>query len=236
MSKANPARRTSIVWWILAPVFFLITVVAFYSDIGDAAFALAFLSLVMSITAVIVAVIYWSRARKLDSILAGEGLLAHWTYSPEEWRLYTEKEAQIEKSMKKRLFFTISAFAIIIGIIFWVIDHESGIWVLAVMLGLIAIIGFVAWFTTWYDHRQNLKCRQGEVYISNDGIYLNKQLHLWNQLGARLGSVVYVDETPPSIVFVYYSPTRTGEEEREVRVPVPHGQETKAMEVLEKLT
>ena len=230
MSKVNPARTTSLVWWILTPIFLFLTFFSFSSNIGDAAFALAFGSFIMFITAIIVAILYGSRARKLDSILAGEGLLAHWTYSPDEWQLYTEKEHQTEKWGKKMLFFIISGFALVVGIVFLIVDRESGVWVLVVMLALIAIIGFVAWFTSWYDHRQNLK-HQGETYISKDGIYLNKQLHLWNQLSAYLGSVEYVEETPPLLVFSYFAPTRTGLEERDVRVPVPHGQETRAREI-----
>jgi hypothetical protein len=186
MRKANPARTTSIVWWIFAPVFIFLTLLSFYSNLGDAAFALAFVSFTMFITAIIVAIIYGSRAGKLDRILAGAGLLAHWTYSPDEWQLYTEKENQTEVHDKKILFFMISGFALVTGIIFLIINPASGIWVMAVMLALIAIIGFVAWFTSWYDHRQNLK-NKGEAYISKDGIYLNKQLHLWKHLGAYLG-------------------------------------------------
>ncbi|MDO8637615.1 MAG: hypothetical protein Q7R34_15510 [Dehalococcoidia bacterium] len=233
MSKNNPARTTSVVWWILTPVFLFLTFFSFSSDIGDAAYAMAFGSFIMFITAIIVAVIYGSRARKLDQILSGEGLIAHWTYTPDEWLHYAEKEYQTEKSVKRILFFIIAGFALVIGIVFLIVDPESGIWVLVVMLALIAIIGFVAWFTAWHDHRQNIK-HLGEAYISKDGIYLNKQLHLWNQLAAYLGSVEYIEETPPLLVFSYFAPTRTGLEQRDVRVPVPHGQEARAREVLEK--
>ncbi len=231
MRKGNPARTTSIVWWILAPVFFLAAFFAFRSGIGDAAYALAFVSFAMFITAIIVGLVYGGRARKLDRMLAGEGLLVHWTYSPDEWRQYAEKEYQAEKSAKRTLFFIISGFALLAGIIALIANPEAGKWVLAVMLALIAIIGLLAWFTSWYDHRQNLKYL-GEAYISKDGVYLNKQLHLWNQLGAYLGSVEYVEETPPLLVFSYFMPTRTGLEERDVRVPVPHDQKAKANEVL----
>lgn len=233
MSKANPARTTSLVWWILAPVFLFLTFLSFSSNIGDAAFALAFASFIMFITAIITAIIYGSRASKLNGILAGEGLLARWTYSPDEWKLYTEKEHETNKLGKKMLFFIISGFAIIVGVVALIVNPESGIWVLAVMLALIAIIGVLAWFTSWYDYRQNRK-RTGVTYISKNGIYINGQLHLWNQLGARLGLVEYVEETPPLLVFSYFAPTRVGLEEREVRVPVPGGQETRAREILEQ--
>lgn len=233
MSKDNPARRTSIVWWILTPVFLFLTFFLISSGKGDAAYAIAFFSFIMFITAIIVAVVYGSRAKKLDRILSGEGLLVHWTYTPDEWRNYTEKAHEEKKSANKILFFIISGFAIVIGAVFFIMDPESGKYVFLAMLGLIAIIGFVAWFTAWHGHRQNLRYL-GEAYISKDGIYLNKQLHLWNMLTAYLGSVEYTEETQPSLVFSYFAPTRTGLEERDVRVPVPHGQESRAKEILEQ--
>ncbi|MDO8692436.1 MAG: hypothetical protein Q7R39_20900, partial [Dehalococcoidia bacterium] len=196
MSKGNPARTTSIVWWILTPVFLLLTFFSFTAEIGDAAFAFAFVSFIMFLTAIIVAVIYGSRARGLDRLLAGEGLLAHWTYQPDEWLRYTETEYQTEKGYKKTLLVIISGFALTFGVLAVIADRESGILVLAVMLALIMITSFTAWFTSWHDHRRNLKY-QGGAYISKGGVYLNKQLHLWNQTLAYLGSVEYVEETTP---------------------------------------
>lgn len=233
MSKGNPARTTSTVWWILTPVFLLLTFVSFASDMGDAAFALAFVSFIMFITAVIVAVIYGSRARALDRLLAGEGLLAHWAYQPDEWLQYAETEYRTERQIKKMLALIISGFALVVGIGFIIADWESGIGVLIVMLALMAMVSFLAWSTSWYNYRRNLKY-PGEVYISKDGVYLNKQLHLWTHLLAYLDSVKYVEEIPPLLVFAYFAPTRTGLEERDVRVPVPRGQEARAREILEQ--
>lgn len=233
MSKRNPARTTSIVWWILTPVFLFLSFFSFTAEIGDAAYALAFVSFIMFITAIIVAVIYGSRARALDRLRAGEGLLAHWTYQPDEWLQYAETEYRTEKHYKKILLLIISGFALVVGIGATIADQESGIGVLVVMLAVIVILSFTAWFTSWYNHRQNLEY-PGEAYISKDGIYLNKQLHLWNQMLAYLGSVEYVEETPPLLVFAYFAPTRVGLEGREVRVPVPRGQEAKAREILEQ--
>lgn len=234
MVKRNPARTTSIVGWILTPVFLFLTFLSFNAKIGDAAFAIAFFSFIMFITAIIVAVIYGSRARALDRLLSGEGLLAHWTYQPDEWLQYAEAEFQTEKELKKMLALIISGFALLAGIGFIIADWESGIGVLAVMLALIAMVSFLAWSTSWYNHRQNLKY-PGEAYISKDGVYLNKHLHLWTHLLAYLDSVKYVEDIMPLLVFDYYMPTRTGLEGRHVRVPVPRGQEARGREIVEKM-
>lgn len=234
MIKRNPAHTTSIVGWILTPVFLFLTFLSFNAEIGDAAFAIAFVSFIMFITAIIVAVVYGNRARALDRLLAGEGLLAHWTYQPDEWLQYAETEYRTEKHYKKILAFIISGFALVVSIGFIIADRESGIGVLVVMLALIAMVSFSAWFTSWHTHQQNLEY-PGEAYISKDGIYLNKQLHLWNQMLAYLDSVKYVEDIMPLLVFVYLAPTRAGLESREVRVPVPRGQEAKAREIVEQM-
>ncbi len=234
MIKRNPARTTSIVGWILTPVFLLLTFLSFNAEIGDAAFAIAFATFIMFITAIIVAVIYGSRARALDRLLAGEGLLAHWTYQPDEWLQYAETEYRTEKELKKILALIISGFALVVSIGFIIADRESGIGVLIVMLALIAMVSFLAWSTSWYNHRQNLRY-PGEAYISKDGVYLNTQLHLWTHLLAYLDSVKYVEDIMPLLVFAYFAPTRAGLEGRDVRVPVPRGQEAKAREIVEEM-
>jgi hypothetical protein len=227
---SNTARTTSIVWWILVPVFLILTIWAFLSNLGDASFALACLFLILLITAIIVAVVYGGRASRLKSILSGEGLIVHWTYTRDEWQKYAEIEYQNEKAGKKLLFFIVSGCALVVGIIALFIS-EVGIEVLAVMLFIILMMGFLTWFTTRYNYWQN-RHSQGETYIAKNGIYINKQLHLWNHLAARLGSVTYVEEPEHLLVFSFFAPTRTGIEERQARVPVPKGQEEKAREVL----
>jgi hypothetical protein len=101
-----------------------------------------------------VAVLYFNLARKLDGILRGEGILAHWTYSPEYWLRYTQKEYITEKAEKKILFLIITAFALFFGFLFWAFDPEAGFYVFLVMLGLIGLIAFVWQFSAWYNYRQ----------------------------------------------------------------------------------
>lgn len=197
----------------------------------DGGFAISFVCVFLTITGIIVVVIYTGRARLLNRILSGENILAHWTYSAEEWSQYTEKEYKEEKQSKKGLAIVISAIALLMGIVFFLADNENGIWVLVGMLALIAIIAFTAWFTSWYNHRQNQKYL-GETYITGDAVYINRQLHTWRGLGARLDSVDLSEGKPPLLLrFVYSAPTRTGMQEYTVRIPVPKGQEEAAEKI-----
>ena len=229
----NPPLQTTIAWAIITILAILgIFAPEIFGIKGfDGGFAISFVCIFLAIIGIIVMVIYSGRARLLNRILSGENILAHWTYSSEEWMKYTEKEYKEEKQSKKGLAIVISVIALLMGIVFFLADNENGIWVLAVMLALIAVIAFTAWFTSWYNHRQNQKYL-GETYITEDAVYINRQLHTWRGLGARLDSVdLNQGESPLLLKFVYSAPTRTGMQEYTVRIPVPKGHEEAAEKI-----
>jgi hypothetical protein len=233
--KNNPPLQTLFAWVVITilAIFGIFAPSIFGMDGFKGGFAISTLCLLLVISGVIVIIIYTGRARTLNTILKGENVLAHWKYTPEEWNEYAEKEFKEQKATNKVLFFVIAAFALFFGILFMLFDFDVGKWVMVVMLALIAIIGFTAWFTAWYNYRQNKKYL-GETYITKEAIYLNRQLHTWHGLGARLDSVDLSQKKSSSLlVFAYSAPTRTGMQEYTVRIPVPRGQEKAAEKMLE---
>lgn len=233
--SSNPPRTTAIVWAILSFIFLAAIAILFTVDIGNAGFALIFVSIIMFITGVITSIIYGGRARKLTQLVSAEGRLVHWTYTTEEWSAYTAKEFGEQKSFNFKLFLIIGGIALAVGIIAVLLDPESGLWVLLGMVVLTLIIAFTAWFTAWYNHRQNI-AGPGESYISREGVFISRQLHLWNIHGAFLRKAKYIEGAPPLLEFTYAAPTRNVIEERDVRVPVPKGEEAKARELLSQFS
>lgn len=235
--KENPPRRTALVWLIITIVgFVMIFAPGFLGIEGmNGGYAISFVSLFVAIIGIVVVIVYTILANRLDKILRGEGLLAHWTYTPEKWKEYTEKEHLAENIEKRGLFFVVSAFALFFGILFWIIDPEAGIYVFLAMLGLIALIGSVALLTTWYNHNQNEKYL-GEAYIAKDALYLNRRLHSWRILGAKLESVTLENKQDLMLLtFKYSASTMTGPQNYTARVPVPDGQEETAKNIALKL-
>jgi hypothetical protein len=233
--KSNPPLQTAVVWAIITAlaVFAIFVPSIFGIDGMNGGFAISFVSGFLVIIGIIVIVIYSGRARLLNNIFNGKDILAHWTYSPDEWMQYTEKEYKERKQLNKGLAITISVIALITGIIFFLVDHKGGLWVLLAMVLLVAIIAFTAWFTAWYNFRQNKKYI-GETYITENALYLNRQLHTWRGLGARLDSVNLTDSKPAHLLkFIYSVPTRTGMQEYQINVPVPTGHEEEAKKVLD---
>ena len=231
--KDNPPRRTFNVWIVITilGIAAIFAPTIFGMDGFNGGYAISTLSFMLVLTGIIVIIIYSGRARTLSRILNGDNLLAHWTYSPDEWNSYAETEYKDEKAGKKVLFYIIAGFALFFGVVFMIIDFENGIFVMGVMLALIVVIAFTAWFTAWYNYRQNKKYL-GETYITEDAVYINRQLHTWRGLGARLDSVdLNQGESPLLLKFVYSAPTRTGMQEYTARIPVPKGQEEAAEKI-----
>ncbi|MCX6006618.1 MAG: hypothetical protein NTZ34_05060 [Chloroflexi bacterium] len=230
----NPPLQTTAAWAVITAlaVFGVFAPQVFGIEGMNGGFAISFVCGFLVIIGIIVIIIYAGRARLLNSILSGKAVLVHWKYSPEEWMKYTEKEYKERKQLNKGLALVISVIALSMGIIFFLVDHKGGIWVLLAMVILVAIIAFTAWFTSWYNYRQNKKYL-GETYITENALYINRQLHTWRRLGARLDSVNFAEGKPPSLLkFVYSAPTRMGMQEYQVNVPVPAGREEEAEKVL----
>ncbi len=228
--KNNPPMRTLTVWAIITGLAILSIFLPFLIGMDGMAggFAISLLAFFLALTGIIVIVIYWGRAAKLQRILKGEGVIAHWDYSPAEWKEYTEKEYKTEKSEKKALFLITAILALVIGLGFFIFDNEAGMWVLLTMVALIAILAFTAWFTAWYRHRENLNYH-GEVYITGKAVYLNRQLHTWSGLGEKFESVEFTRRKGQSMLSIVYSVwTRTGRTPVTIRIPVPAGKEAEA--------
>jgi len=235
--RDNPPLQTIVAWVIITAlaVFGIFAPSLFGMDGFKGGYAISFVSFFMVICGIIVIVIYSGRARAVSRVLKSDNVLAHWTYDPAEWNEYAEKQFVEQKKENKALFYVISAFALFFGVVFFLIDNENGLWVLVLMLILIGVIAFTAWFTAWYNHRQNLKYL-GETYITADSVYINRQLHTWRGLGAKLESVdLDKHKTHSMLKLVYSAPTRTGFQDYTVRIPVPRGKESEAEQIYQKL-
>ena len=237
----NTAKTTTIVWGVLSVVFFIGIFTPFLADsfgaeTSDWMFALMMFSLVLFITSIIVIVMYAKRARAVGNMLQGKNLLAHWTYTEEEWNRYSKKENKEFTQHNKSLFFLVAVIAVIVGII--LIIFNPGDWAIfaVIILGIIAIAGISALLAVTLSKRQNQKFH-GEAYITADGVFLNRVLHLWKGFGAALEGVGYEDKDReiPVITINYSIPGRYSRQPWTVRVPVPHGHEAEAEIVTQQL-
>lgn len=211
-------------------VFAIFAPSIFGMDGMNGGFAISFLSLVAAITTLIVAIMYQGRASALDRIFKGENLLAHWKYDPVEWQDYAEKEYVTEKREKHNLFYLVAVISLVVGVGFTIAHPDVGWVVLGVLGGVLVFIAILVLFSTRYNYWINKKYL-GEAYITPDGVYLNRQLHLWRGWGARLEDVSF-SEDEKFLAFQYSTPNRNGRSDYTLRVSVPAGKEQEARQIL----
>lgn len=235
--KDNPERRTANNLWIITAIaiFAVFAPSIFGVDGPNGGFAVSFLALVVAISCIIAALVYMNRAAALDRLFKDESLLAHWTYTTDEWKQYTEVDYKADSKSKWSLFYIVAVISLVVGLFFLIFAGEGGVLVFFVMLGLIALIAIVAWFSARQVYNQN-RSSLGEAFISRDGLSLNRRFHTWKGLAANLDSVAMLEEKGQHLLaFKYSMPSRVGMEERTVRVPVPTGKEEEAKKIVEML-
>jgi hypothetical protein len=235
--KGNRNRRKAIIWAIvtLLAIFATFTHIFGIDDYSGSYPLILLCLLIIDSIGIIVSLHYILQARLLDRILKNDNLLAHWTYSQEEWDQYAETEYRTVNKENRVPYYTLSACALLFGILFFVFNRSSLRWLFAIIFSLIALAAFVWWFYCWYNYRQNRKYL-GEAYITPDAVYLNRRLETWRGLGRRLESVFVAEkESQQLLAFTCSDLNRYGRQEYTIRVPVPRGQEKAAEEIAKKL-
>jgi Ca2+/Na+ antiporter len=232
----NSNRKVSNVSLLLALVFFITIFlpVNLGMDGMNGGFALSVLFGFLFVTALIVAFIYRKLATQFDTIISGQNVLVHWKYTDDEWQKFTQLDFEADKQIKKSMFYIIAGFAIFFGILFPILDPDNGFVVTYVMLALIVVIAIVAYISVRQQHNRNTK-NKGEAIISMKGILINKQLHSWSILGAKLENVTIKEEQVPIMEFTYSAITNRGRSEYSVRVPIPEGEMATAREIINRI-
>lgn len=236
--KKNPPRRTA---FICLGIAFIGIIIIFIPGITgmdgfDGGYALSIGGGLIFLAGIIAAVIYFKLAASFDRMKLKENILAHWTYSPEEWKNYTEREHKEDAAAKRSLFFMIAIISVIVGIILFAFIRKDALIIALIVLGIIAIAGLAAFFSTLGNYLHN-KRHHGEVYISLNGVYMNRQMHVWNSLGNLLEEISY--DSPknqnPRIVLTYSALAKNGRNFYTVRIPVPRGHEETAKNIVSRI-
>jgi hypothetical protein len=233
----NPASRVALYCWLTAIagviVFFLPLVLSI--DTYGAGPAMFFIGLVIFLTGFISALVFMRMANNFKDVISGKDLLAHWTYSKEEWSRYTEAEHARNRKDKWNLFKLIAIIAVVVGVVFVIIKHDALLITFCVIAGLIALIALTASLSIASDHRRNLKY-PGEVYLGTKGAIFNRTLHYWKLPLTYLHSVKYVPDEVPYIDIEYSGQSGTARAFYTARIPIPAGRENEAMEIVNKLS
>jgi hypothetical protein len=236
--KNNPPRRTAVVWMGIAVLGIIIIFIPGMVGLDgfDGGYALSTGGLFVALTGLIAAFLYFRLAGNVDSIIRSENVLAHWTYSPEEWRQYTDEEHKEDAAAKRGLFMLIAVIAVIVGIIMAIAIGEDFFIIALIILGIIAVAGLAAFFSTIASYRYNRK-HHGGVYITPDGVYFNRQMHIWKGMGNRLEGISLGNDGTGLVrlTIVYSALAAYKRNSYTIRIPVPPGQEETAKNIVKQI-
>jgi hypothetical protein len=233
--KRNGEIRLAVIC-ALCTIFFAFMVFApfiFGMDGMDGGFAIAFISIVICLTAAITAVLFAYRAYRLEQIFGAP--IAHWEYEQEFWNKWAKEEYREEAEEKKGLLMLVGAICLIVGVAFVIFDPEAGVFVFAMLIGLMVLLAIVAYLVPMLTKRKRLGTR-GEVFFGKNGLWLGGDFHHWEPKPIfMLESAGIRGGKTPAMVFEYAAIARYGYQYQAVRLPIPDGKINEAKEIAKKI-
>ncbi|HSJ58135.1 MAG TPA: hypothetical protein VLC95_13210 [Anaerolineae bacterium] len=209
-------------------------------DMMEAGFALQCLGVFVGLTGAVTAVLFGYRARRLQSMVRGEKLLAHWTYTGPEVEAQAARDMESARQRNRLLLLLVGGFVVACTVpmtIYGYLDGEGDNMPLFVGM-MAAVFVLVAVFALGMPVLQARRARGSshEALIAENGLYVNGALHTWNAPLALLDGVSMVEEEAPArLVFSLRSLSRasaTAYQSYSVEVPVPAGEEGTARKIV----
>ena len=214
-------NQTSIVKkaWYATGFFFVLMILPFKEWSPFTGYwALAFISFFFFLLSVITALMFRGRAKKLQSLITGDSLLAEWTLSPSQKENYINYFFEQEKSTNKGILTVIAVIgAVIFGIFILVID-EGKLFMFLVYIGLIIFLSFFAFGMPYYYKIKKIKA-DGRILIGAKYAYINGFFHNWDYILSGLKKVKIIEKPFYGIQLVYYYTDRTFSHTEEIFIP-----------------
>jgi hypothetical protein len=225
---------------LIAAVIFVIIIFLSYLFIDgmDGGYAIAFVSLFLAISSVVVALLFVHRARVMDTILADPIPLAHWTY-PEEMSLQSvEREYGEFQERNKAMFIIIGGMLVIVALFFLIFVEDGGLVTGLFLLALTVFLFIVSRIMPRIERQRAMKASH-DAFISHFGViyegvvYPFRSFLVW-QTGIQLRKAA--KKKPTAIIFSFSQLVgRFIIQPFAVVIPVPDGEEETAVRIVREM-
>ncbi|MDF2626262.1 MAG: hypothetical protein K0R39_93 [Symbiobacteriaceae bacterium] len=206
---------------------------------GDDGFMAGMLGLITAFICGIISPTLWFSGRKqmaeMAALFAGQDLLVHWSFDPDEWHRYTENE--YTRGMKQTRTVSIWSFAVPFLLVMGAQIFGGGFSGLmtgiafAFGAGGAVLFGGTAYLMTKSADAAN-RAGVGEVFIGATCLYYGRRFHTWAGKYAALEKVAFEPGDPSVVQFNIKYGTDGNSSHVDVRVPVPRGQEAEAQQLV----
>jgi hypothetical protein len=180
--------------------------------------AIVMISIFFLLMSLVIAFMFRSREKKLQSLLSGENLIAAWTLTDNEKRNYVNFLYSNEKSKNMGLLIVISVLAIVIFGIFILVIDEGKLFMFLALIGLLVFVSFFAFGMPYYYRNQNLK-NDGKILIGKNFAYINGFFHNWDFPLSGIKKVKMIKEPFYGLYIKYYYTDRTFTNTEELNIP-----------------
>lgn len=219
---------------VFAAIFAVICVYSLTSLDGmEGGYALVLVSFFLAVTGIAVALLFFHRARVMDSILKGTRVLAHWVYSEDESEESAKREYGEYQERNRAMFLVIGGMLVIAALVCIIFLGEGGLITGVFLLAFTGFLFIVSRGVPVIVLKQALKAPK-EAYIAENGVIYRGTVYPFHSFLMRMNGVTLKKESsgnPPVIVFSFIQLIWIILSPYDIAIPVPPGQEEKAEEI-----
>ncbi|SFS60307.1 zinc ribbon domain-containing protein [Lutibacter maritimus] len=180
--------------------------------------SIVMISIFFLLMSLVIAFMFRSREKKLQSLISGENLIAAWTLTDNEKHNYVNFLYSNEKSKNIGLLIVISVLAIVIFGIFILVIDEGKLFMFLALIGLLVFVSFFAFGMPYYYRNRNLK-NDGKILIGKNFAYINGFFHNWDFPLSGIKKVKVIKEPFYGLYIKYYYTDRTFTNTEELNIP-----------------
>jgi hypothetical protein len=200
-------------------------------------YALAFLAILLSVSSLGTAALFFQRARAIDDVLSGKQVLAHWVYTRDDAEKSVEREYVSYLGANRALFIVVGVIIVLAMLVLVRFGGTGGWYAAGMLLVVLAIIAVVSEAAPRLE-RHRARRAPKEAYIAQNGIIYEGSAYPFLSFIVKMQAVRYDEGTgsgPPSLVFSFLQLILIIVRPFDVTIPVPCGQEERAREIVHAL-
>ncbi len=186
----------------------------------DAIWIVGLVAIFIAVLSFVLAIIYWSRAYKLNKLIRGQSRIAAWEMGTSMKQMYVTHYVDAQNARNKLLFGIMAFFIVLVFGTFLLMMTEGRALMILVGLGLLALSAFVA-FIGPQLFKRNWLHGDGIVMIGQHYAYINGVFHNWDFIDSGLVQVKTILEPFRGIFIQYYYTNKRLLHEKHLIIPCP---------------
>jgi len=218
---------------IFVVVFFAAICVAAFNFVDGMAggYAIAFVSFFITLCGIVVALLFFHRARVMDAILNSNQLLAHWVYPTEIARKSALREYQEFLERNRAMFILIGGILIVTALVFIIFVEDGGLATGLFLLAFTLVLFIISRITPELELDRALKAPH-EAFLARNGIIYEGAVYPFRSFMMNIDEVSLQKATPkknPALIFSFTQLVGLSIiQSFDIVVPIPAGEEDTA--------